>query len=431
MDKKFTKAYKEKYENFSETPPDSAWRAVSDALEMDRKLARNNKLRISAIIAALSLIFIIAGFYGFEILNSKLAPKTNPIARMNLEKQLLLSNIESPKNIRESISANASSTQKNKRHNIKGIAGKGKKIKMQSHELTAHSGRPIRNYTLNASKKAKENGHDSWLRNNMPAQPKSVNLGTPIVASSISEQESLEIKKIDRSAQLSSPKSQDKMGLMPFSHYTFIRRQEFYRRFFVGLAFSLNNSWIVNSNLQSANNQNSLDYIQPVFNTSIGLAAGYQMKGRKAVISEFFYNSAISQNYMSYSSGLVHKNELSLNYTQMNLMMAFNSIGRNFGKFNIHSVLYSGFHLGYLTSATEQVDESAQSVYHDYRKFNLGVITGAGYALTWNNRITLMVSARLNFGVNNVYAGNGYVPVEFNKTFNEVISGGAGLFYHF
>lgn len=415
MKKDFTNWYKNKYEDMAQEPPEELWRNIANKLNQSQvqKRKRNNIIYSSLLVLFLSFTGL---FYFFspnkttEIVHQATATQPFIIAKNNYASDLKKAEIQ------------AKSTTLSTEHKM--IIAENPNAK---------------------SEKLRFNNTKNQERNNNIIIDEKVE---------ITAQEEVISNIVENTDQFQNTIEAEGFYFMDVLKYTNYLNDNFniaeaemkiaeppinaipdkikQNKFIIGASIFYNNVWIVNSNFYDGIDKNSYSYLKPVYNSGYAVFAGYQFNERKILLTEFSPKNTSSQNYYTYNEGHVSQTNLKLNYVQFNTMMSFNTTTKNRGSvIRSNFNLLTGINFAYLTSAEQTNSKKTTNVYNDYKKNNLGLILGIGHTMNLKEHLSLMLSARGNFGVSNIYSGNDHLPSKLNQTYNQVFSANASLYYKF
>ncbi|MHB8261190.1 MAG: hypothetical protein ACYDCN_11405 [Bacteroidia bacterium] len=196
----------------------------------------------------------------------------------------------------------------------------------------------------------------------------------------------------------------------------------------VGLSYVCNNPWLLNYVTYNSFDKNKPEIMKSSFNSSFLVFATYSVK-KLNIQLECIFNNKYEQNYQTYSEGHAYKKELSLSYTQFNLIDKFNFLNKQKNSLLSYQLNFlTGAGYGYLNSAQKYTNNNVENVAAKYSNSNITLITGIEYQLKLN-RWLFSTSLRGNFGVNNIYKGDIVVPQDLNKTYNSGLYVTCGIGY--
>ena len=130
--------------------------------------------------------------------------------------------------------------------------------------------------------------------------------------------------------------------------------------------------------------------------------------------SDFLWISQNKQQYNEYINGKYVTSALELDYYTIALQ----------GKYRFptkHTMIFGGY-FGLMKTAKQSVEEEIFVLDNEYSNYDYGLIVGYEYPISLSRRFTFSPGLFAKVGLNNVFAGNEYIPFYLNKTQNASIN---------
>ncbi len=204
--------------------------------------------------------------------------------------------------------------------------------------------------------------------------------------------------------------------IAPIENNTSIKQ----KRVEIGITCSYNNTWILNSETQQAFEANSLTRTSLAFAASYGVVAAYNISKNSALSTELYINSRSQQKYGEFIEGKYYDHTLQFNYTKLTLLYQLNlnqSAQRRIpSKFTFKTGIYGS----YLRNFTHVYNQSIDVQQNKYTKNDYGLKFAIGQEKKIND---LIIGYGINseYGLNNNFAGNGFMPAAFDVTKNALV----------
>jgi len=199
--------------------------------------------------------------------------------------------------------------------------------------------------------------------------------------------------------------------------------------FYLGITGSIQNQWLLSPETYNGLGKEGLNYTEPDFGYSAGIAAGCNIFGNfDAEVNLLLSQSG--QKYMDFIEGNSIERELNFEYYHVSLAGKWKN-GRHTGRQSFSSNWILGIYAGYARSVEEVMNGNIQDISANYRKGNFGMITGYERTYYISNRLIFAPGIIYQLGLVNTFKGTLTTPVTFNRTFHSSIELNIGLRYLF
>ncbi len=154
----------------------------------------------------------------------------------------------------------------------------------------------------------------------------------------------------------------------------------------------------------------SLTDTRPSFGNAIGLIAGKTMTERLVLHTGLDIISRKRQAYNEYLRGQYVTTSLDMDYTKLSFT----------ANYQLHSKLSHwavfGMYAGYLQNTESIINGFAEPVSKHYTTMDYGIIAGYEYLYSLRGDWQMGTGIFVEYGLTNVYAGDGFIPDYLNKT---------------
>jgi len=194
------------------------------------------------------------------------------------------------------------------------------------------------------------------------------------------------------------------------------------RTVYVGLTGHLANTWLLSSKTFAGLQPDDLTNTNITFGSNFGMQLGTAITPVFKIQSDFLWISQNKQQYNEYINGKYVTSALELDYYTLALQ----------GKYSFptnHTVIFGGY-FGLMKTAKQSVEEEIILLDDDYSSYDYGLIVGYEYPIPLGHRLTLTPGLFAKVGLNNVFAGNDYIPFYLNKTQNASINLSLSIAYN-
>lgn len=183
---------------------------------------------------------------------------------------------------------------------------------------------------------------------------------------------------------------------------------------YVGVTGHLANTWLLSSKTLTGLQPDDLTNTNITFGSNFGMQLGTAITPELNIQSDFLWISQNKQQYNEYINGKYVTSALELDYYTLALQ----------GKYRFptkHTAIFGGY-FGLMKTAKQSVDDEIFVLDNDYSNFDYGLIIGYEYPIPLGRRFTFSPGLFAKIGLNNVFAGNEYIPFYLNKTQNASIN---------
>jgi hypothetical protein len=201
--------------------------------------------------------------------------------------------------------------------------------------------------------------------------------------------------------------------------------------YYAGVTGSYSSLWGLNHDTfngfdKDENVSNELD-----FGVDFGVYGGININDKWGIQSEFLFKKNQGQNFSEQIEGHTVNTTISLDYFQLNAQYVrkWAKVGKTNHARSIN--LLAGPYVGYLMNATRTRDDDSFEDGFAFMDFDFGIDLGLEYQYYCCKNWSISGGLETALGFVNVYAGDGKVPRDFNRTRNFSIGAKLGLTYHF
>ena len=423
MEKDFLNRYKNKFDQLNSAPPNDAWENISNELDLDEvwqeinfELNKKDKRKTIAK-TALALALLISLVSGLLFLNDKQVAdnKTkgvykNPIASNLKKEKVNLNTITTDKTVENTGTYNKNSETKIERPSSTPVIT----TIISSKEKEAPS--TIKNNVLVTST---ENTHLNATANN--EKNNVMQTIAPIVVF-------IKINDDERIDYLINKPLNDTAYKKTTAYNKYSDPDV--RSFIVGAAFANANTWLLNNDTYSGLKAGTLNKTIFSFGKSYNVLVGYNISNSFCLQAEWVINNTHNQNYIDYEKGHRISKDLKVDYTQLNVLIK-KKHRVDYFKNKLHTSFnyIAGLNYSYVKTFTQQTNETINSVKNEYQKNQYGLILGLEYQIFIRRVWIISSGIRTNMGLQNIYKGDGYLPSDFNKTYDSSLGLNVGISY--
>jgi hypothetical protein len=193
-------------------------------------------------------------------------------------------------------------------------------------------------------------------------------------------------------------------------------RKKSFSEAFVGASGQFANTWLLNNKTINGLKSTDLTTTQASFGQNIGLRAGTNLGERSWLRLEWHFLSQSRQRYDEYINGQYVSTSMNLDYQNLSVAWHFRP-----GKAGSPHQLGAGLYAGLLRNATQEVNGYTLNVAGDFTKLDYGILAGYEFFHRLRPGLTLSTGVYGKVGLNNVFAGNEFVPPYLNHTQNAAL----------
>jgi hypothetical protein len=421
---KFDDAYKSKFDELGETPPDAVWDNISTELDLDDVWTsidstlnlRNRRRKMFYIgLSAAMLLFISAGTF-FLTKSAKRTQKNELVGisdsaktakKSTIYNELLASATSLNAKTNNSSSAKAITTNKNKLQATK---------KTTSYRNNQKINNPSRISIFEYVEEVPEEPFIDETKSTNLIFPSTLSRFNPLVIYA-----NVPSSTIDSALKLNYSKLTKSESLIPKTHYMT-----------VGTAYTFSNSWLLNADTYNGLRKNRHEQTFLSFGRSYSIYGNYSLSPKFDVQAEWLIDNLQTQNNTSYVNGKTINKGVALNYTHLNI------VGKKKNeRLVLHGTLpisinyLTGLQMGYLKSSKQVINGETSSNLNQYTKLNYSFILGVESSILIRNVWVVSSSLRSVIGVHNIYTGTVALPSNLNRTYNSSLGIHVGLGYRF
>ncbi len=183
---------------------------------------------------------------------------------------------------------------------------------------------------------------------------------------------------------------------------------------YIGVTGHLANTWLLSSKTLTGLQPDDLTSTNLTFGSNFGMQLGTSITPVFKIQSDFLWISQNKQQYNEYINGKYVTSALELDYYTIALQ----------GKYRFptkHTMIFGGY-FGLMKTAKQSVEEEIFVLDNEYSNYDYGLIVGYEYPISLSRRFTFSPGLFAKVGLNNVFAGNEYIPFYLNKTQNASIN---------
>ena len=382
---KFTAWYKRQVESNPNDPPEEVWTNIQDDLDIDnvwqRIASRLNAERRSIwqqpigwyAAAAIILLFLM------------LYPFTEQPSTRSFEQEL-------------HASLQHTSASNNRQH-TKTHAPSFTRYERTVSEPASTTSMGIANYTTPAPKSTPED-------DNSPLPANDLTLLNTIKSKIKSNRGGLQLAQLTAKSRATSATEEKE------------KSENF--RFYVGISGEIGKSWLLNNKTIYSIAKSPYSSADASSQSAFGLSGGIQINPKWAVEITTFFNGNHGQIYREYMDGQLVTNSISLDYATINLKGRYQLFSKTLQLPVSHNLLF-GTYMGYLSSASQNIESSSNNIKTDYRNYDIGLLIGYELDTPLFSDYILSTGVQIDPGLINIYQGNEQLPANFNKTYNASI----------
>lgn len=201
-------------------------------------------------------------------------------------------------------------------------------------------------------------------------------------------------------------------------------------KFYLGGAFAIQNPWLLNHSTYNTFSKSSINESVLGLGVCYGISMLYYFKPNWAFSGNLFIQSRYGQTYNNYNNGTYENKKIRLNYKQLNLCAVK---GKEIQFKNKNFKMFSGPSMGvnfkHLTNANEKINDKESNTAEHYSRYDFGLLLGYESNLHIKRKWIFTFSLNGDFGLNNIYRGNGVEPKTFNQTHNSSLRLTCGMMY--
>jgi len=381
----FTAWYKQKVESNPNDPPEEAWNNIQDELDINNVWQRISsqlnaekkqiwKQRIGwYAAAAIILLFLI--LYPFTE-----QPSTHSFEQ---ELQASIQNVDTPKN----------------RQHTTTFPSSADRFDRTVSEPTSVASTGMANDTSPASKPKPDE--------NKPTQPsEELNLLNTIKSGIKSNEGGLNLAQLTEKTHATSELGEKEQSNKP--------------RFYAGVSGELGKSWLLNNKTFYSMTRSPYSSADASSQSAFGVSGGIQINPKWAVEVTTYFNGNHGQIYREYIDGKLVTNSIDLNYATFNLKGRYQLFSKTLQFPVAHNLLF-GTYVGYLSSASQNMESTSNNIKTDYRNYDIGLLIGYELDTPLFSNFILSTGVQIDPGLINIYQGNEQLPAHFNKTYNASI----------
>jgi len=384
----FLKWYKNKAESNNQEPPENIWKNIQDELDIDQSwLFINNKLNKKTFInrqflfaaAASILFFIVAGGYWF------------------LKPQLKIDNIEKISENTE-VAENQKTVKSERKNHIKNKEEKQTLIIEVKDQNKPYY--KTKNEELIVADLQNQQTNDAIFRNDnqlafLDRKPGKVDYQFVMMN---------DLKKSNKNQQKQEEKSE----------------RTSFKKMYLGTTGQLANTWLLNEKTYNGLESSNLTTANTSFGYNFGLFVGTNISKRIDMQFDLNILANNNQDYNEYLNGHYVSSQLKFNYSQVALSFRYYIMSKRFMK-GEHGVNMGGY-FGYLHNAYQVIDGKSFSIQNSYTDIDYGLFLGYEYIVPISNKLGFGTGFRAYYGLQNIFAGDDYIPAYMNKTNNASIN---------
>ena len=388
----FLKWYKNKVESGNLEPPESIWENVQDQLDIDQSWQKiNAHLEHKAAVkrqywyaaAAGLIIFIMAGGYWWFKSNN-----------MYLEKQLAEKTIVVENDIHEPVIEENNNEIPKKENSIEAIKEKDLLHHTTEQESAQLAQKDVREESLKqiqAQETIQKNIDNERL---IMLEPYELNIVD------FSEENNKTLALVEP-FEIERDSKTDKIT---------------FQKIYAGATGQLANTWLLNEKTYTGMEKSSLTASNASFGSNFGLFAGANLSKKLFIQLDFNIISQNKQDYNEYLNGQYISNEMKFNYSQLGFSLRYITFSNRYMK-GEHNI-YAGGYWGYLHSAYQKIDQEIVNITDYYTQSDYGIFLGYEYIFPVYQNLGFGTGVKAAYGLNNIYAGDQYIPSYLNKTHN-------------
>lgn len=187
-------------------------------------------------------------------------------------------------------------------------------------------------------------------------------------------------------------------------------------KLFLGVNGMFSNTWLLNDKTYAGFQPKKLISTQVNYEHSFAMMAGYQLTPKISLRTELAYQQNIGQTYYEYINGNYVRRDINLRYLHSSMLTGYSKKARPLAGIKARTVLIGGLYYNYLRTARERLADETNNIKTQYRNSDLGLIVGVDEQLMLNKYLRISAGIRANYGLWNVFEGDGYIPGYLNNT---------------
>ena len=386
----FDRWYKKIVESNAESPPEKAWHAIEDELDIEavwgrlnKELNTNRKTRFLTIVSAAASVLIIIGI--------------GSIMFWQQPTEIIVANMEST--VKQTTTMQDSSEEILSTHQIE-------RMDDQKTILPATK-----------AEKTKENG-DFLLAQSTTIEPiDTFEQEFKTILNSIETIQASSLYFLVNKINIPSIETQPKKAQLE-------ENRGFTPSLYAGLTGQLANTWLLSNKTLEGMKSSEFTSTHASFGTSAGFHVGTHLSPRLKTQADFFWIAQSRQNYSEYHFGQYVDNNLKLDYYNLSITFSYQlkALGRN------HQLI-GGSYVGYMRNARQNIGGATHLINEDYSNWDYGLVLGYGYPINLGDRLTLTAGLISKVGLKNIFEGNDIVPYYLNRTQNVSLNFNLSLSY--
>lgn len=191
--------------------------------------------------------------------------------------------------------------------------------------------------------------------------------------------------------------------------------------YYMGMTGEVGQSWLLSQKTLYSIQKSPYSSASPNQGQSIGIVGGINLNDRLSLQLEGFIQNESGQRYKEYTDGQVISNQITLDYTSLNLLGRYELFGSNVQvPLSHHAVV--GFYGGYLKNARQELDGNSENLRQAYKNYDLGMVLGYELDAQLAPNFIISTGFRLDPGIINIYEGMPNLPADFNKTYSSSVN---------
>ncbi|MFC2151852.1 hypothetical protein ACFLSE_04925 [Bacteroidota bacterium] len=200
-----------------------------------------------------------------------------------------------------------------------------------------------------------------------------------------------------------------------------------FRKLYIGSTGQLANTWLLNEKTYNGLESSSLTSSNASFGSNFGIFAGTNLTKNIDLQLDINILAQNNQSYNEYLNGHYIENKMRFNYSQLALSFRYYMVSKRFIQ-GEHGINMGGY-LGYLHNAYQTLENETINLTSNYNTLDYGVFISYEYIIPLYKQLGLGTGFRAYYGLQNIYAGNNYIPAYLNKTNNASINISLSLKY--
>ena len=196
--------------------------------------------------------------------------------------------------------------------------------------------------------------------------------------------------------------------------------EKFKSQFYAGISGELGKSWLLSNKTIYSITSSPFSSANPSDESTFGFSGGVKLSERWAFELGASFNGNKGQVYKEYTDGQLVTNQISLNYSSLNIKGKYKFISKTRNLPVSHNLVF-GTYIGYLSNAAQKIESSSNNIKSDYKNYDLGLIIGYEIDAQILPKYTLSTGVQIDPGLINIYNGNEELPASFNRTYNASI----------